>query len=91
MVYEFSCLKFQEDGRDAKYFGASVWTMSERIAEHSKQIQKMNPESPMVGHQLEQHKEETPKFRVKIFKSCKNLWGDMFLRELKLVITRISL
>ena len=70
VVYEFTCVKCQENGKNAKYYGETSRTMFERIQEHKRMIDKMNPDSPMVEHQMEHHDQEEPNFTVKLVKRC---------------------
>ena len=54
-----------ENGKKVQYFGESAWTPWDRGLEHFSALMNQNPESPLVEHMSEDHKNEAPNFQMK--------------------------
>ena len=66
VVYLMTCIMCKEDGRKVHYVGESARCGFDRGAEHWEALKKVDPESPLVEHNLEQHPEQHSTFSMEI-------------------------
>ena len=66
VIYLMTCLKCKETGQKVHYVGESARCGYDRGAEHWRALQKGDPESPLVEHNLEKHREEPSNFSMEI-------------------------
>ena len=66
LVYLIDCKTCHEEGKKTLYIGETARSSFDRGNEHLVAIKKMNNESPLVEHQLNNHPDTDPKFGMKI-------------------------
>ena len=66
VVYLMTCQKCEEMGTKVHYVGESARTAFDRGSEHLSALNKRNPESPLVEHNNECHKEDHSMFKMEI-------------------------
>ena len=68
IVYEITCQVCKSKEVTSSYFGESARTSFDRGLEHLMALRRMNKESPLVEHHLEEHPQQEPEFSMKVLK-----------------------
>ena len=68
VVYTLECLLCPEEDNRAIYYGESARATYERAVEHQDLIRRLDRESPIVEHHLEQHKDQQVSVQMKVVK-----------------------
>ena len=66
IVYKYTCDLCKEQGKIGAYIGESSRTGFDRGAEHGAALRKMDVNSPLVEHHLEEHEGQTPSFTMEL-------------------------
>merc|ERR1711954_427636 len=66
LVYKIICSTCQEEGARTEYIGETSRSSFHRGWEHQVAIQKRSKESPLIEHWEEAHKNQEPRFSMKV-------------------------
>ena len=59
-------MRCKEENKETLYFGESARTCFDRGLEHQSAIDKLDKESPLVEHHVEDHPDQAPWFSMKL-------------------------